>query len=115
MHYGELLAEVVAKSGVSVTWLAAQAGYKRGTYYTHITKPDLSLAVLERYEKPLGYDFSKHFPEKYRTGRRRHSAYREIEEDRDYWRDKYTELLKEYDRLRTAFEQLRESLKERPR
>lgn len=110
MHYGELLASRVTKSGLSITWVAEQAGYKRGTYYTHIAKPDLSMTVLDRYGKVLGYDFSKHFSRKYRSEEdESFPSYQELKKECDYWRNKYTDIVKEYDDLKEAYEALKKS------
>lgn len=110
MHYGELLASIVTKSGLSITWVAEQAGYKRGTYYTHIEKPNLSLAVLQRYSKPLGYDFTKHFSQKYQHGEdESFIPYEELKKECEYWRNKYTALVREHDQLKEAYERLKTS------
>lgn len=44
--------------------LVKKLGYKdRGSYYSHITKPDLSLEILFAYAKVLKYDLREQFPE----------------------------------------------------
>lgn len=61
---GRLLKKMVEDSGVSIVNLVKKVGYKdRASYYSHISKPDLSLEILFAYAKALKYDLRDDFPE----------------------------------------------------
>ena len=60
---GQLLKSIVEDSGVSIINLVKKVGYKdRASYYSHISKPDLSLEILFAYARVLKYDLRNEFP-----------------------------------------------------
>ena len=87
--------------------VAQKAGYKRVTYYTHTKKEDLSFAILNKYARALGYDFSDDIPgmnsfvvqEEDHAYKKNPATLKEALQQRDHWRDKYYELLEKYQKL----------------
>lgn len=89
---------------MGIETVTRRAGYKRGTYYLHIKKKDLSATILYKYGKAIHYDFSEEVPEV--------SRIRTKEPEEDYiiepitmreaivqmneWKDKYYSLLEKY-------------------
>ncbi len=75
-------------------------GISRGTYYNHKNDPHLSFEQLAKYGKVLTRDFSQDLPEMrryvleesevpYNTPK----TLEEAIEQRDYWRERYYQLL----------------------
>lgn len=105
-HRGELLQAVISKSDLTIKQITSRAGYSRSSYYNHIADPGLPIDVLIKYGKVLRYDFSADIPEvgKYNftdevIPRPQPKTLQEAIEDRDYWRDKYINLLEKYNSL----------------
>ncbi|BDQ12624.1 helix-turn-helix domain-containing protein [Sediminibacterium sp. TEGAF015] len=57
IHRGQLLRTQVELKGISITKLAAKAGFSRSSYYNHIDDPALPLDILVEYGKILGVNF----------------------------------------------------------
>jgi AcrR family transcriptional regulator len=95
---------VVEKTGLTIEEITRRAGYKRGTYYLHIRKNDLSATVLARYGKAIGHNFSEEIPDLTPLDiEDPESAYlkepRTVEEaikQRNEWKEKYYTLLEKY-------------------
>jgi hypothetical protein len=99
IHRGELLASVVVANNVNVTQLCKRMGISRGTYYNHISKPDLSIELLEDYGKLIRYDFTQDLPsmrnyilEEPEGVYGEPRTLKQAIEQRNYWRDKYYKL-----------------------
>jgi transcriptional regulator with XRE-family HTH domain len=61
---GKLLKSLVKGRGISITNLVKKVGYRdRASYYSHISKPDLSFDILSAYAKVLNYDLRQDFAE----------------------------------------------------
>ena len=84
---------------MTVTKVAKRAGYTRTTYYNHIENKDLSLDIIDRYGKALGYDFAADIPEIKEVKTFIEKAPKTIEEaiqQRDQWKAKYINILERY-------------------
>ena len=107
IHRGEALEKIVKRNPLSITFISKKAGFNRSSFYNHISKPDLSFEILERYGKALGFDFTKIFPvmDRYISFEDTGNAYPKVltfdqlEMQRDQWRDKYYDLLERYNKL----------------
>ncbi len=106
IHRGEILQQVVAESGLSVTKVVQKAGFSRSSFYNHTTDPELPVDILLKYGTVLRYDFIENFPEllgnhvkeiipKY-TAESKAETIDEALKQRDAWREKYFELLEKY-------------------
>jgi hypothetical protein len=108
IHRGALLEAAVKASGISVTQIVKKMGISRGTYYNHKNDPHLSLDQLYQYGKVLKHDFSADLPqirelelEEGDPGYNQPSTIEEAMEQRDYWREKYYQLMEKYHALLT--------------
>jgi hypothetical protein len=87
--------------------VAQKAGYKRVTYYSHTKKEDLSFAILNKYARAIGHDFSDEIPgiepfivqEEDHTYKKDPATLKEALKQRDHWKDKYYELMEKYQSL----------------
>lgn len=119
LHRGELLKKITAESNLSVGDIVSRMGYSsRNTFYSHLKKHDLSLALLKRYGRVLHYDFSTNIEEM--------SNFKFAEEipllkppvnqkdatnQRDYYHRLYMELLEEKRKLEEENAALKKSIK----
>ncbi len=113
-HRGELLLQIVAESGLSITQLVKKVGFSRSSYYNHITDAELPLDILLKYGKVLHHDFLEDFPDllgnkvaetaNSYTSLSHASTREEAERQRDIWKEKYYELLEKYHLLKEQME-----------
>ncbi len=103
---GQVLATAVEASGLNKETVAAKAGYKRSSYYKHIKDPNLEYHILIAYGRALKHDFTEEFPDmpKYVLDDPQETYGKPITLDeaikqRDYWKDKYIDLLEKYNGL----------------
>lgn len=106
-HRGEILKEVFERQGVTISKVAKKVGVDRATVYRHFLDEDLSIDYIVKYGQAIDFDFSKYFPEllqvvqepgnQYET--RAPKTYGELERDVEYWKDKYIDLLEQYNKL----------------
>jgi len=104
IHRGEMLKRVVENCGIPITKVTKKAGYKTTTsYYRHIESADLSLEIIQKYAAAIGYDFSTEIPEiKEAQAFIENESPQTIQQaikERDYWRDKYYNLLEKNNEL----------------
>jgi transcriptional regulator with XRE-family HTH domain len=103
-HRGKILQQAVEKTGLSIQTVAQKAGYKRGTYYLHIKKEGLSPAILNKYGKAIGYDFSEDVSEMEHFALEEPEVIYSIEpmtleeaiKQRNEWKEKYYMLMEKY-------------------
>ena len=107
LHRGALLEAAVKESSINITQMVKRLGISRGTYYNHKNDPDLSFEQLAKYGKVLKRDFSQELPEmkKYalEESEAPYNAPKTLEEaieQRDYWRERYYQLLERQHRER---------------
>jgi len=115
IHRGQLLLQIIAESGLSITQLVKKVGISRSSYYNHTVDPELSLDILLKYGKVLRHDFMEDFPDL--LGNKLNEADRnyvslskadtleEAERQRDIWKDKYYVLLEKYHLLKEQIEE----------
>lgn len=101
---GQILAAVVEASGLKKEEIAMRAGYSRSAYYKHVENPNLDYHILMAYGKAMNHDFTEEFPDKPRYEIedpetiyiRVPKTLDEAVQQRDFWRNKYYELLERY-------------------
>jgi hypothetical protein len=99
-HRGALLEAAVKESSINITQMTMRMGISRGTYYNHKNDPNLSFEQLAKYGKILKHDFGQELPEMRRYILEEpevpYNAAKTLEEaieQRDYWRERYYQLL----------------------
>lgn len=64
VHRGQALKKAADESGMTVETIVERLHYaSRNTFYNHIRRSDLPFAILKRYGKVLGHNFSADIPE----------------------------------------------------
>ena len=94
-------------------------GYERTAAYQHFKKDNLDLGIVLAYGKALKHDFSKEIPELLdyaSTIDEPLSDYKpmtlaEVLRERDYWKDKYIQLLEKHNEM--VMDQLNQSKNEK--
>ena len=97
---------MVEATGLNKEEVAVKAGYSRSSYYKHIDNPDLDFHILIAYGRAMKHDFTDEFPEMPRYLLQdpeepypQPLTLDEAIRQRDYWKDKYIEMLEKYNRL----------------
>jgi transcriptional regulator with XRE-family HTH domain len=96
-HRGEIIKEVVYKSGFPITELAKRMGKSRRWVYLLFENPTVSIDTILQIGAIIHYDFSDEL-----EGLKPHiinensSVYSKEDE---YWKNKYLKLLEEYNEL----------------
>ena len=101
---GQILAALVEASGLKKEDVALRAGYSRSAYYKHVENPNLDYHILIAYGKAINHDFTQEFPEMPRYELedpetiyvRLPKTVDEAVLQRDFWRNKYFDLLEKY-------------------
>ncbi|MGI2298412.1 helix-turn-helix domain-containing protein [Candidatus Cardinium hertigii] len=62
-HRGEIIENVVRRSGISISVLAEKIGISRNTLYNRFKEQNLSYDFILTLGKVLHYNFAVHFPE----------------------------------------------------
>jgi hypothetical protein len=98
---GRLLAIAVEGTGLNKEDVASKAGYSRSAYYKHIENPNLDDHILIAYGRAMNYDFTELIPElpKYLKLDDSAKVNEQLLRERDYWKDKYVELLEKYNKM----------------
>jgi len=98
MHKGQVIKRVVKESGISITQLAAKLGKSRQWLYNVFDSDQVSFDAILEIGKVLHYDFSSDFKQlkKYVISEPSNIA---EEESVNYWKQKYIDLLEEYNKL----------------
>jgi len=100
VHRGEILERVVKQSSLSIKKVIARMNISRTTYYNHINNKDLSIDIIAKYGRVIGYNFSSEFPEIKRTeafiNTKEPKTFEEAMIERNTWREKYYDVLEKY-------------------
>ena len=99
-----MLRKAVEATGSKVGVIAKKAGYKRGTYYLHRQKENLSLEILAKYGKAIGHNFADDLPamskflveEEDKGNKHDPTTVEGAVKQRDEWKDKYYALMDKY-------------------
>ncbi len=85
--------------------MVKRMGLSRGSYYNHKSDPNLSYEQLAEYGRVLKHDFSQDLPEMKKFLMEEQEApytppktIEEAIEQRDFWREKYYQLMEKYHR-----------------
>ena len=62
-HRGEIVEEIVRKSGYAIKALAQQLGFSRNTLYNRFREPNLNYEFIAKVGNIIHYDFVKKFPD----------------------------------------------------
>jgi hypothetical protein len=100
VHRGEILERVVKQSSLSIKTVIVRMNISRTTYYNHINNKDLSIDIIAKYGRAIGYNFSSEFPEIKRTesfiNTKEPKTFEEAMFERNSWREKYYDVLEKY-------------------
>lgn len=100
MHRGQVLERVVKQSSLSIKDIIARMSISRTTYYNHINNKDLSIDIIAKYGRAIGYNFSAEFPDIKRAEAfiktREPETFDDAMLERNMWREKYYEVLEKY-------------------
>ncbi len=100
VHRGEIIEQVVRKSGIPIATIAKRLGKSRRWMYLMFENPEVPLEIIKRIGQITYYDFGKDFPilsNKIVVSSEEVAEYNTA--DADYWKDKYFKLLEEYNEL----------------
>ena len=98
MHKGQVIEKAVRETGISITQLAKKVNKSRQWVYNVFNSQQVPLDVVLEIGKAIHYDFSKDFKQlkTYATA----NDLNVLEENNtDYWKQKYIQLLEEYNQL----------------
>lgn len=100
-HRGEIIEQAIRKSGYPITKIAEKIGKSRRWMYLMFDNPSVSYEVIIRVGKIIHHDFSKDIPELksnvpgiFQEGQETYITAKD--KDAAYWRQKYYDLLEEY-------------------
>lgn len=107
VHKGEIIEKAVRSSGISITVLSKRIGKSRRHIYNIFNNSNVDWEMILKISKAIHYDFSKDFTdldklnkygakEKLSVAMEDNSSYNN---DPDYWKNKYLELLEDYNKL----------------
>jgi predicted transcriptional regulator len=100
-HRGEIIKDAVYKSGFPITELAKRLGKSRRWVYLLFENPAISLDLIMQIGHIIHVDFTQAIKEfsPITTTQEPSSMYRIEEHDVQYWKNKYLNLLEEYNAL----------------
>lgn len=107
-HIGEILDFVAENHALPKVNIIEMAGYaSQSTYYKHIVRNDLPFKILYKYARAMNYNFSKEIPEFTNWLKNNNLVIADVSNDkietlaleRDQWKEKYYEQMKEYNEL----------------
>jgi len=111
-HYGEVIERTVRRNGYSISALARSMKVNRRSIYNWFKQPKFKEEIIFKIGCALKYDFSTEFPELF-VSEEFQKAFNYspaqinelLTEERDkinYWKDKYINLLEEYNQILTV-------------
>lgn len=101
-HRGEIIQKAVYNSGYTITEIAKSLGKSRRWMYMMFDNSNVSLDIVLKIGKIIHHDFSeeiKEFSTFLRTSTLPQSSFVKDEPSAEYWKDKYLQLLEEYNAL----------------
>ncbi|QNL47934.1 helix-turn-helix domain-containing protein [Olivibacter sp. SDN3] len=107
-HYGEIIEKVMRRNGYSISEAARIMNVNRRSIYNWFDQPKLKDQIIFKIGCALKYDFSVEFPELFSSedfqrafsaSKTKQSAIRDETEKTSFWKDKYIQLLEEYNNM----------------
>lgn len=109
LHHGQIVERIIRRNGHSISELARLAKVNRRSVYNWFNQRNLKPDIIFRIGCVLNYDFSAEFPNLFSKGefnRQNNSYMSDVitksthgQEETDYWKDKYIDLLERYNQL----------------
>lgn len=100
-HRGEIVKKAIDESGYKKAELARQLRIQRKTLYNYFDRHDLAIDTILNIGKLIHHDFSEEIRElrqiRPNISERTEPLY--IDQDKEFWKDKYLKLLEEYNEL----------------
>lgn len=110
-HYGEIIERTIRRNGYSISELARLMKVNRRSIYNWFNQPKFKPDIIFKIGCALKHDFSNEFSELFSSeefqnafnSRKMLSSERLFEEKQkiNYWKDKYINLLEEYNQILT--------------
>jgi len=108
-HHGQVVEKVIRRDGHSISDISRLMKVNRRSVYNWFNQPNLRPEIIYRIGCIIKYDFSVELPHVFKSEdfvfeneKYQHSETSKVEiaaKDDDYWKKKYTELLKSYNML----------------
>jgi hypothetical protein len=98
-HRGEIIKEAVYKSGYPITELAKRMGKSRRWVYLLFENTTVSIDIMLQIGKIIHYDFSEELNRPSANLFTTNEPPSPYISDEDYWKNKYLNLLEEYNEL----------------
>ena len=97
---GLIIEKVVRRSGISITEVSRKLNVNRRTIYYWFNQEKLNNETISKLGHAIGYDFSKDLPNYSKNIPFSFAKNNETpQESTGYWRDKYIDLLEQYNTL----------------
>lgn len=111
VHKGEIIEKAVRGSGISITELGKRIGKSRRHIYNIFNSTSVNWEMILKIGKAIHYDFTKDFKDleklhKYKVKENVSIAMEDTADyinDSDYWKNKYLEILEDYNKLLKDF------------
>src|SRR6476646_1605583 len=109
-HYGQTVEYIVRKNGYSITDLAEGLGVNRRTIYNYFQNKYLKYDIIHKIGMLVRHDFSREFPGIFTSdqfepnilSKKNQDYASNTAADDEYWKDKYIQLLEQYNHLITS-------------
>ncbi|MEH6308245.1 helix-turn-helix transcriptional regulator [Olivibacter sp. CPCC 100613] len=108
-HYGEIIERTIRRNGYSISELARLMKVNRRSIYNWFNQPKFKPEIIFKIGCALKHDFSNEFPELFSSEEFQHAFNNSkllntalVSEEREkinYWKDKYINLLEEYNQI----------------
>ncbi|WP_396168429.1 hypothetical protein [Flavobacterium sp.] len=101
-HRGEIIKDAVYKSGYSITELAKRMGKSRRWVYLMFENHSVSLDVILQIGQIIHHNFTKEIADLYPLKKILNKSLSDLHEEdysNDYWKNKYLQLLEEFNAL----------------
>jgi len=107
-HFGEIIEKVIRRNGYNISEVAKLMDVNRRSIYNWFAQPKLKAETIFKIGCVLRHDFSKEFPELFSSEeferafeeKKQHAATSTVEHEKvNFWKDKYIQLLEEYNEI----------------
>lgn len=97
-HRGEILEQAIRETGYSITKLANRINKSRQYIYNLFARPDINPDTLLEIGRIIGFDFKSKL--QIFQAKEPRSKYRKADEEIRHWKEKYLDLLDNYNKLK---------------